>query len=64
MAKTEKLCEDPLKELRRQIQIGLDQAKRGELVDGERVFEELLQRRPRGSTTSTAKLNSMAHPKQ
>src|SRR3954451_2498084 len=44
MAKTEKHGEDPLKELRRQIQIGLDQAKRGELVDGEAAFEELLRK--------------------
>lgn len=44
MPKTQKRREDPLKELRREIQIGLDQAKGGELVDGERVFEELLRR--------------------
>ena len=31
-------------ELRRQIAIGLEQAKRGELRDGEEVFEELRQR--------------------
>jgi hypothetical protein len=48
MAKTGKRYEDPLKELRRQIQIGLDQARRGELLDGEAVFEEILRRMPSG----------------
>jgi antitoxin ParD1/3/4 len=33
--------------LRHQIQIGLDQADRGELLDGEAVFEELQRRAPR-----------------
>ena len=46
MAKAEKPGEDPLKELRRQIQIGLDQAERGKLLDGEMVFEEILRRAP------------------
>lgn len=36
-----------LEELRRQIAVGLRQAKRGELLDGEEVFEEL-DRRIRG----------------
>jgi len=44
--KTDKGSEDALKELREQIQIGLDQAERGELVDGEMVFQELLRRIP------------------
>ena len=35
-----------LDEIRRQVAIGLEQAKRGELVDGERVFEELEGRSP------------------
>jgi len=30
--------------LRQQIQLGLDQADRGELLDGEAVFEEMEQR--------------------
>jgi antitoxin ParD1/3/4 len=30
-----------LQRLRNQIQVGLDQAKRGELLDGEEVFEAL-----------------------
>jgi hypothetical protein len=46
MAKAEKGSEDTLKELRRQIQIGLDQADCGELLDGEMVFEELEQQPP------------------
>ena len=35
-----------LARLRQQIQIGLDQANRGELLDGEEVFEEILRRAP------------------
>jgi len=46
MAKMENGPEDTLRELRREIQIGLDQAKRGELLDGEMVFEEILRRVP------------------
>ena len=46
MGKAEKRCEYPLKELRRQIRIGLDQADCGELLDGEMVFEEILRRMP------------------
>jgi antitoxin ParD1/3/4 len=38
--------EAQLERLRQQIQIGLDQADRGELLDGETVFEELLRRTP------------------
>lgn len=34
-----------LKRLRDQIDFGLDQAKRGELLDGEEVFQELERRR-------------------
>jgi predicted transcriptional regulator len=30
--------------LRQRIQLGLDQADRGELLDGEEVFEEMEQR--------------------
>lgn len=33
-----------LERLRSQIDLGLDQARRGELMDGEAVFEELEQR--------------------
>lgn len=33
-----------LEKLRNQISLGLDQAKRGELLDGEEVFEELERR--------------------
>ena len=33
-----------LDRLRSQINLGLDQANRGELLDGEEVFEELEQR--------------------
>jgi antitoxin ParD1/3/4 len=36
--------EAQLERLRNQIQIGLDQADRGELLDGEAVFEELERR--------------------
>lgn len=36
-----------LEGLRNQIRIGLDQADRGELLDGEAVFEELQRRIPR-----------------
>ena len=36
-----------LEGLRHQIQVGLDQADRGELLDGEAVFEELQRRAPR-----------------
>jgi antitoxin ParD1/3/4 len=42
----EETREAHLTRLRQQIQIGLDQANRGELLDGEEVFEELLQRAP------------------
>ena len=35
-----------LERLRNQVQIGLDQADRGELLDGEAVFEELERRQP------------------
>jgi antitoxin ParD1/3/4 len=38
--------EAQLEGLRHQIQIGLDQADRRELLDGEEVFEELQQRGP------------------
>jgi antitoxin ParD1/3/4 len=38
--------EAQLARLRNQIQIGLDQADRGELLDGEAVFEELEHRQP------------------
>jgi hypothetical protein len=47
MAKAEKGSEDTLKKLRHEIQVGLEQARRGELLDGEMVFEELLRRIPR-----------------
>lgn len=42
----EQLLEEMInyQELRRNIQIGLDQAARGELIDGEVVFAELKQR--------------------
>lgn len=33
-----------LEEVRRQVAVGLGQARRGELVDGEQVFEELERR--------------------
>ncbi len=35
-----------LKRLRSQINLGLEQAKRGELLDGEDVFEQLEKRFP------------------
>jgi antitoxin ParD1/3/4 len=38
--------EAQLARLRNQIQIGLEQADRGELLDGEAVFEELERRQP------------------
>jgi antitoxin ParD1/3/4 len=37
----EQLRETALVDLRREIAIGLEQAKRGELLDGEAVFDEL-----------------------
>lgn len=42
----EQLLEEMInyQELRRNIQIGLDQAARGELIDGEVVFADLKQR--------------------
>ncbi|MBP9094556.1 hypothetical protein KBI23_26290 [bacterium] len=41
----EQLVEDmKLQWLRREIQIGIDQADRGELIDGDVVFAELRQR--------------------
>jgi hypothetical protein len=42
----EPIQEAHLTRLRQQIQIGLDQADRGELLDGETVFEELERRKP------------------
>ncbi len=43
----DRLREMRLEEVRRQIAIGLEQARRGDLVDGEQVFERL-QERARG----------------
>lgn len=40
------LREIRLEELRKEIAIGIAQADRGELLDGERVFDELLAHRP------------------
>ncbi len=37
----DKLREIKLEELRREIQIGIDEADRGELLDGEEVFDRL-----------------------
>lgn len=37
----EQMRETALADLRREIAIGLEQAKRGELLDGEAVFDEL-----------------------
>jgi antitoxin ParD1/3/4 len=40
-------------ELKRELQIGIDQISRGELVDGRKVFEEILEKnsqRPRHNT--------------
>jgi antitoxin ParD1/3/4 len=42
----EETREAQLARLRQQIQIGLDQADRGELLDGEEAFEEILRRAP------------------
>jgi antitoxin ParD1/3/4 len=35
-----------LVELRREIQIGIDQIKRGEVLDGDVVFQRLLEKKP------------------
>ncbi len=40
----DRLREMRLEEVRKQIAAGLEQAKRGELVDGEQVFEKLEER--------------------
>ncbi len=40
----DRLREVRLGEARRQIAVGLEQAKRGELVDGEQVFDKLEER--------------------
>jgi antitoxin ParD1/3/4 len=40
------LREESLQRLRREIQIGIEQIDRGEVFDGEQVFEELLRGLP------------------
>jgi antitoxin ParD1/3/4 len=40
----DRLREARLEEVRKQIAVGLDQARRGDLVDGEGVFERLEER--------------------
>jgi antitoxin ParD1/3/4 len=42
----EETREAQMARLRQQIQIGLDQADRGELLDGDEVFDEILRRTP------------------
>ncbi|MBI4605565.1 MAG: type II toxin-antitoxin system ParD family antitoxin [Planctomycetes bacterium] len=43
----ERLRESRLGDVRKKIRVGLDQAKRGELLDGEAVFDELAARTQR-----------------
>jgi antitoxin ParD1/3/4 len=40
----EQLRQIKLEELRKEIQIGIDQIERGDVVDGEKVFEEIRKR--------------------
>jgi predicted transcriptional regulator len=42
----ERARQEALERLRREIQLGLDQLARGECVDAEEVFEELLRGLP------------------
>jgi antitoxin ParD1/3/4 len=39
----DRLRQRQLKKTREQIEVGLDEARRGELLDGEQVFEELVR---------------------
>ena len=48
----ERVREAALDDLRRVIAVGLKQARRGELLDGEAVFDELEQRYGGGEETS------------
>lgn len=44
MGERDKLREIRLEELRKEIQIGIDQADRGELIPGDEVFRQLKKR--------------------
>lgn len=44
-----------LEALRRDVRVGIDQADRGELVDGHDVFDELFKRRGSGNRKTRAK---------
>ena len=49
---------DALEDVRRKIAVGMDQADRGELFDGEELFRELLK----GSDTSESEDQERASP--